>query len=84
MEFITLEIRCIWVLDNILLPSGIYNIDLTNQEELNLIYDIEYNNKYEFDDNRIEINNTFYEKYLEKNEEIKEYKESKNYEKVEI
>ena len=69
-----------YLLDNILLPSGIYNIDLTNQEELNLIYDIEYNNKYEFDDNRIEINNTFYEKYLEKKEEIKEYKESKNYE----
>ena len=70
-----------YLLDNILLPSGIYNIDLTNQEELNLIYDIEYNNKYEFNDDRIENKNTFYEKYLEKKEEIKEYKESKNYEK---
>ena len=69
-----------YILNNILLPSGIFNIDLTNQEDLNIIYDIEYNKKYEFDDNFIEIENTFYEKYLKIKEEINEFKKSKSYE----
>jgi hypothetical protein len=48
-----------------LIPSRIYKIYINNQEDLNIIYNFEYK-KYEFNENKIEIVNTFYEKYLNK------------------
>ena len=68
-----------YVLDNIIFQLGLFEIDLNSQENLNIIYDIEYS-EYVIKENFNEYEKAFYYQYLLKKEEIQESKKSKNYE----
>ena len=69
-----------YIIENLIFQEGIFEIDLNNQENLNIIYDIDCS-KYKITEEFRDYEKAFYYQYLKFKKEGEEFKNLKNYEK---
>ena len=69
-----------YIIENIVFQEGIFEIDLNNQENLNIIYDIDCS-KYIINETFREYEKIFYYQYLKLKKEEEDFKKLNNYEK---